>query len=223
MIKAIIFDFDGLIIDTETIWYEAFKQVVEQKHKKELTIERFSTCIGTGNNVLEAAIRELVGESLEFDKMEEASFALYKELLLHPVLRDGVLDYLQEAKANGIRIALASSSSRSWIEGYLQQLGILEYFEVINTKNDVKNVKPDPELYLKTLKDCNLSAKEAVVFEDSLNGLRAAKAAGITCVVVPNPVTVHMPFEQHDFKLNSMKDMSLLELLKQLEATRVTK
>ena len=134
-----------------------------------------------------------------------------------PVLREGVKEYLDAAIKNNLKIALASSSSKQWVHTYLERLNIIDYFEVINTKDDVRNIKPDPELYYKTLGDLGLSPNEAVVFEDSLNGLSAAKKAGIRCVIVPNNVTRNLKFENFDDRIESMGEITLSSLLKKIE------
>lgn len=217
LIKGVIFDFDGLIVDTETTWYEAFKEVFYESHHINIDLLGYSQCIGTGNDVLYNYFRELAGESVNCKMLEEHAAIRYETMMKAPILREGVKDYLDEAKQNNLKIALASSSSKSWVHKYLTQLNIMEYFEVINTQDDVSNIKPDPELYLKTLKDLGLSREETIVFEDSLNGLSAAKQAGIRCVIVPNNVTKHLKFENFDERINSMGEISLSELLKRIE------
>lgn len=217
LIKGVIFDFDGLIVDTETTWYEAFKEVFWENHQTNLDLIGYSQCIGTGNDVLYRYFRELAGDSINCELIEEYAEVRYKDKMQDPVLREGVQEYLDEAKQSNMRIALASSSSMQWVHTYLEQLQILDYFEIINTKDDVRKVKPDPELYNKTLMDLGLSPKETIVFEDSRNGLSAAKQAGIRCVIVPNNVTRNLEFKDFDARIDSMGDITLNELLKKLE------
>ena len=89
---------------------------------------------------------------------------------------------------------------------FLEELQIREYFEVIKTREDVEKVKPDPALYRVAIEELGIKPSEAVVFEDSLNGLKAAIAAGLTCVVVPNDVTRNLPFENHHLRIESMRE-----------------
>ncbi|MET0959182.1 MAG: HAD family hydrolase [Psychrobacillus psychrotolerans] len=217
MIKAIIFDFDGLLVDTETIWYEAFREVFYERYQVDLDLVGYSECIGTGNDVLYSYFRKIAGEAVECELLEELAAARYSSMMRAPVLREGVKEYLEEARQYNLKIALASSSSKQWVQSYLEQLNIIDYFEVINTKDDVNNIKPDPELYIKTLRDLDLTSKEAVVFEDSLNGLSAAKQAGIRCIIVPNAVTKNLKFEDFDDRIESMAQISLSSLLKKIE------
>jgi HAD superfamily hydrolase (TIGR01509 family) len=124
-----------------------------------------------------------------------------------------VIAYLEAAKEMGLKIGLASSSTRSWVTGHLERIGLLHYFETVKTSDDVEQVKPNPALYLEAAKALGVKPEEAVAFEDSLNGAKAAKAAGMYCVVIPNPVTKHMNFEETDLVLESLAEKELHQLL----------
>lgn len=212
MIKAVIFDFDGLIIDTETIWYEAFKEALLH-FEVDLTIEQFALVIGTDDTVLDQYILDNINESSSILEIKELAKKFFDENIGQPLLRDGVEDYLLAAKEAGLKIGLASSSTRAWVETYLTQLGILSYFEVIKTRDDVTTVKPDPELYLQAVNALGVRPEEAIAFEDSLNGLKAARAAGLKCVIFPNSVTSHLAFEDYSLRFSSMAERSLLDIL----------
>ncbi|MFX3673065.1 MAG: HAD family hydrolase [Paenisporosarcina sp.] len=216
MIKAIIFDFDGLLVDTESIWYEAYRDALVE-HDFHLTLEHFGRVIGTSSDALDRLIQENVTTDVDIAAINENAHTFYNEKLLTPVLRDGVQAYVNSAKEAGLKLAVASSSSRQWVAGYLENLGIMKEFDVIKTREDVEKVKPDPALYLIALKELEVEAGEAIVFEDSFNGLKAACAAGIKCVIVPNPVTAHLPFEGHALHLHSMSDMKLLDVIKEIQ------
>jgi putative hydrolase of the HAD superfamily len=217
MIKAVIFDFDGLIIDTETIWYECFKEVMGSEYQHDLDIKDYSTCIGTSNRVLYDFLKASVPD-LEEEKIRELTNSVYKKKSIKPVLRHGVISYLKAAKKRGLKIGLASSSIREWVVGYLKTLDIVDYFDTIVSREDVENVKPDPALYVKALSNLGVTGKESIAFEDSLHGSHAAIGAGIHCVVVPNPVTSHMEFTNYHLRLSSMKEKKLEEILEELEA-----
>ena len=220
MIKGVIFDFDGLIVDTESVWYEAYAEVLAGLYNAELQLTHFAKCIGTGNDVLIEHFQQLVGESkIDFDNIERLALEKYEEKLTVPILRKGVKEYLLEAKSLNLKIGLASSSSEKWVKGYLEKLDVLNYFEVINTKDAVKKIKPDPELYVKTVNDLGLQPVEVIAFEDSLNGLTAAKAAGIYCVIVPNDVTKHLEFTTHDYHLESMEEECLSDIVIRAKST----
>ncbi|RJX40087.1 HAD family hydrolase [Paenibacillus pinisoli] len=197
MVKAIIFDFDGTILDTETPWFYAFRDAYKE-HGVELTIDQYSECVGTNNNTFnpyEYLMTEL-GLPIDKEQFRLKIHADHSALLEKEVVREGILDYLKLAKDAGLRIGLASSSGKAWIDRHLEALGIAHYFEVICTADDVSQVKPDPELYVKAMEKLGVKPEETIAIEDSPNGARAAVAAGMSCVIVPNPLTQMLTFDQ---------------------------
>lgn len=217
MIRAIVFDCDGLIVDTETPGYEAFREVYKQ-YGVDLPLDVYVQCVGSSFdrfdpfNYLEACIQK----PIDRERVEQLVRQTFLKFVSRQTLLPGVKSYLQSAKQMGLKIGLASSSNREWVEEYLNRFDITRYFDSIHTADDVKRVKPDPELYIQAIDSLGVSGEEAVAFEDSINGLKAAKGAGMHCVIVPNPVTAHLPFEQYDLKLNSMADMPLNEVIQTL-------
>lgn len=216
MIKAIVFDFDGLIIDTELAWYESYKETLAA-YGAELPLERFAECVGTTDDVLHEVFRELIGDRASFEEIETQASRLVDEKMKAPIAREGVTEYLKEAKQRGCRIALATSSSRAWATHFLTALGLLSYFEVLLTRDDVERVKPAPDLYAKAVEALGVQPGQAIAFEDSVNGCRAAVSAGLDCVIVPSAVTADLPFEGHVLRLNSMADKSFSEVISELE------
>ncbi|ANY67184.1 phosphoglycolate phosphatase [Paenibacillus sp. BIHB 4019] len=205
MIKGIIFDFDGTIIDTETAWYTAFSEAYEE-HGVELTLEQYSTCIGTSLhsfNPYEYLMTEL---KLPIDKEDfrTAVHQRHSKLMELEAIRPGVQHYLDSAKDAGLRMGVASSSSTEWVEKYLNQLGIRDYFECVRTSDHVEKVKPDPELYNQAMACLGIAPDEAVAIEDSPNGSRAAAAAGMHCVVIPNEITSFLEFDAPHHKIESL-------------------
>jgi putative hydrolase of the HAD superfamily len=221
MIKAIVFDFDGLILDTETPSYEAFREVYKE-YGVELKLDTYAQCIGTSDEGFNpyTYLSECLGRVIEKDVVRERFDINRKGLLERLELRPGVVDYLEAANRMGLKIGLASSSGKPWIQHWLEHFGITHYFESIMTSEVVAKVKPDPELYLKSLDALGVAGSEAIAFEDSLNGLRAAKEAGLYGVVVPNDVTRQLPFAEHDLLISSMKEKSLEEVIGILENKR---
>lgn len=205
MIKGIIFDFDGTIIDTETAWYTAFNEAYAQ-YGVELTLQQYSTCIGTSLNSFNPYEYLMTDLKLAIDKEEfkQAVKQRHSELMELETIRPGIQHYLESAKAAGLRIGLASSSSQEWVEKYLQQLDIAQYFECVRTADHVTNVKPDPELYNQTLACLGIEPSEAVAIEDSPNGLKAAAAAGIRCIVTPNEITNFLEFDKEHHRIDNL-------------------
>jgi HAD superfamily hydrolase (TIGR01509 family) len=131
----------------------------------------------------------------------------------------GVLTYFKSARRLGIKLGVASSSSCHWVMGHLKRLGLVAYFDCIRASDDVRRVKPDPELYLAVLDALKVKAVDAIAFEDSPNGILSAKRAGIYCVAVPNSLTKQLPLNQADLQLYSLEDLSLEKLLQRVQAS----
>jgi HAD superfamily hydrolase (TIGR01509 family) len=137
----------------------------------------------------------------------------YSELLQAQSILPGVSEYIAEAKRLGLRLGVASSSSRRWVVGHLTDLGLSAHFDCIKCRDDVACVKPDPALYQAAVQALGVPPQEAMALEDSPNGITAAKRAGLYCVAVPNPLTRQLSLAHADFLLNSLADLPLERLL----------
>jgi putative hydrolase of the HAD superfamily len=216
MIQAVIFDFDGTILDTESVWYESYREALEAQGV-ELPLSVFAEGIGTYDDGMFRYMRERLGTEEAYQAVKEAAYRLHKAKTLELKPREGVLAYLDEAARLGLRIGLATSSPLSWIDPFLDAHGIRRYFETLCTSDDVEKVKPDPALYRLAAGRLGVEPRNAVAFEDSANGARAAVAAGVRCVVVPNPMTEALLFEKYDLRVAEFTEMPLKELLAKLE------
>ncbi len=216
MIKAIVFDFDGLIIDTETVWYEAFREVAKE-YNIDLPLEEFAKCIGTHDDVLYEYFEQKVGIEINRAEIRKRAGEIHRQKMKQIQAREGVEQYITAAKELGLKVGLATSSTREWVERFLNELKLYEQFEVIKTRDDVENVKPDPELYTKAVEALGVQPQEAIAFEDSANGAKAAIAAGLQCVIVPNEVTSSLIFEKYHLRMSSMGDMSLKDVILNIE------
>ncbi|MCP1191373.1 HAD-IA family hydrolase, partial [Priestia flexa] len=184
-------------------------------------IADYASYIGTDSEALYDYILEKTNGQMTLEEIIEKSSSLHKENLKSPVARDGVEDYLKEAKNVGLKIGLASSSDRNWVTFFLKELNLLEYFDIIQTRDDVENVKPDPSLYQNVINFFGIEPSDAIAFEDSVNGSKAALAAGLKCVIVPNKVTENLPFENIHLRLDSMKDKAFSDVIKVIETLYV--
>jgi HAD superfamily hydrolase (TIGR01509 family) len=215
MLNALIFDFDGLILDTETpevlVWQSIYKD-----HGFELPVDEWEKTIG-GYGVSNFDAAEHLSH-LSSGQLDIASLRIrYRkeaDAIIHtnPVL-PGVINMIEETKRSGLQVAIGSSSPHSWVDTHAKRLGIFEYFDRIICADDVSpgRTKPNPDIYLKALEQLNVKNDAAVVFEDSPNGVLAAQRAEIFVVAVPNPLTVKMGVSG-DVTIPSLADLSFQEL-----------
>ena len=211
--KGFIFDFDGLILDTEKPGVLAWKKIYN-RYNQPFALEDWKKAIGTGPSAYDPArnLCAIVQESLDPSRLREEQLSIANKLIrTYPIL-PGVLEFITEAKAGGRKLAIASSSPRSWVIGHLSRLELVPYFDDILTAEDVLQVKPAPDLYLLALSRLGLTPAEAVVFEDSPNGILAANAAGIHCIAVPNEITATLDISHADVIVNSFTELSLSRL-----------
>ena len=179
-IQAIIFDMDGVLFDTESIYLKVWKNIF-RKYGYIMTEEIYSQVIATGrDNVKRVFLREF-GANLPIDKMYlEKDIALREEIEKNLPIKDGVFDILSYLKDEGYRIALATSSDRERMNNHLEKANIRGYFEQIICRDEVEKIKPNPDIYLKVAKKLGVSPENCLVIEDSLAGVKAAHSAGMT-------------------------------------------
>lgn len=217
MLKALIFDFDGLILDTETpevlVWQSIYKE-----HGFELPVHEWEKTIGGyGLSKFDAAEHLALLSSGRLDPVSlRLRYRQEVDEIIHanPVL-PGVVSMIEQAKENDLQVAIGSSSPHSWVDTHAKRLGIFDYFDRIICAEDVPpgRTKPNPDIYLKALDQLKVKKDAAVVFEDSLNGVLASRRAGIFVVAVPNPLTAKMGVTG-DITISSLAELSLPELLK---------
>jgi HAD superfamily hydrolase (TIGR01509 family) len=216
MLTALIFDFDGLILDTETPDYRAWQEIFAA-HGCDLAIDVWARNVGAGDGFDPYAyLEEQYGRPVDRAAIGRTARQRFRELLGAPAPLPGVVEYLRAAPALGLQIGLASSSSLAWVGGYLGQLGLAGHFAAICTADDVARTKPAPDLYLAAVERLGVAPGQAVALEDSPNGVRAAKAAGLYAVAVPNPVTALMDLSHADLVLPSLAALPLPDLLARL-------
>ncbi len=220
-IKALVFDFDGLIVDTEVPIFRAWQRIYRE-HGQELPLEQWLTIIGTASGPFDPVIdlAKKTGAKLDEEELKALEVLYYQEATALQQLLPGVVDYLVAGRKLGLKTAVASSSSRKWVMDHLDRFGIGGHFDAIVCREDVKRTKPDPDLYLTALQRLEVSQPEAIAFEDSSNGVRAAKAAGLFCVVVPNVLTADLDLAQADLRLLTLEAMPLREVIKEASGVR---
>jgi len=217
MIKAIVFDFDGLILDTEGPEFQSWQEIY-QAHGCALTLEKWAECIGTADafdpyDLLE----ERLDRPIDRAAIRARHRARQAELMAGQAVLPGVERTIHEAQAMGLKLGIASSSTREWVTGYLDRFGLRGHFSSLKCADDVALTKPDPALYVLSVQALGVAAHEAVALEDSPNGVLAAKRAGLFCVAVPNALTRQLTFDGADVQLNSLADLPLEALLARLQ------
>lgn len=220
-IKALIFDFDGLILDTETPDVHAWENIYAE-YGCTFPLESWAQIIGgTGASNFDAAIhlQSLLTAPLDLEGLKTRHTHISHSLVDEQTLMPGVLDYIHAAKRLGMKLAIASSSAHSWVDTHAKRLGVFDYFDRVICADDVGagRTKPHPDLFLLALDQLQVRKNEAIVFEDSPNGVRAARAAGIFVVAVPNQVTSLLSIENANLRLRSLSDLSLSELLNKVQ------
>lgn len=216
-VAALIFDFDGLILDTETLDYTVLSEQY-QAHGATLRIADWVTGLGSHGAYDPYAELELfVGARLDRDVLVAAHRQRYRELCEQSDLLPGVRALLEAARARDMPAAVASSSNREWVEGWLARHAIREFFQCVRTRDDVERVKPAPDLFLSAAECLEIAPEGCVVLEDSLNGMRAAHAAGMRCVGVPIALLDGIELPPVSMRLRSLADITLDELVEQLE------
>ncbi|MGH3050982.1 MAG: HAD family hydrolase, partial [Gaiellaceae bacterium] len=214
-VRAFLFDFDGLILDTE-VASRAGWQMLYREHGHELPEDLWATLVGTTHAPWSSMehLEELVGEPLERVLLTERRYAHELSLIEAEELRPGIAEYFGAARRHGLKRAIVSSASRRWVDMHLERLEEAVGWDAILTADrDSERAKPAPTLYLEALEQLGVAAGEAVAFEDSLHGVRAARAAGIFVVAVPNEVTRDFGLEEADLLVESLADLPPEELL----------
>ncbi len=215
MIKGLIFDFDGLILDTETPEYQAISAAYAE-HGHHLPVTLYGSVVGTqyGQQFdpvvhLSSLTGMRIDAKIFWNRVDQQRMGIIERSQPLP----GVESYLETAKRLRLKLAVASSSPHSWVDKHLQRIGLFHYFDIIKCQEDVRQVKPAPDLFLAALNALQLRAEEAIIFEDSLNGVLAAQTAGIRVVAVPNLVTMHLDIRGESLRLNSLSEIPLEALL----------
>ena len=217
MFRAVIFDFDGLILDTKEPIYRSWLEVYEA-HGEDLPFERWVKIVGSTTEVFHPQhhLEERLGRPLSQEVIERR-IGRRTELILAQQLLPGIVQHIDAARSMGLKLGVASSSTRDWVSGHLDRLGILGRFDCVRCRDDVTSAKPAPDLYIAVLECLGVSASEAVAIEDSPNGVIAAKQAGIRCVAIPNNITASLDLSHADLVLRSLSELTLPELLQRLQ------
>ena len=193
--SAVLFDFDGILVDTEWAIYQAWVSTFRD-HGQELPLSLYTRCIGSDFDAWspKTYLEDLTQLGFDWVKMDADRQVGIRSALEQEGPIHGVVDLLGEIREKGIPAAVVSSSSHFWVDGWLEKLNLREFFTEVVCKGDAPRIKPAPDLYLEAARRLDVEAGECLVIEDSLNGLVSAHAAGMRAWIVPNRVTAGLDF-----------------------------
>lgn len=212
--QGIIFDFDGLIFDTETPDYDAWREVYAL-YGVELTMDVWARGLGVSSRDFTPAdhLAQLIDGRATKEKLRAEHRSAFTSIIGDLSPMPGVLEYLAAATDLGLKLGIASSATTDWVLGHLERHKMVEYFDCIRCIEHVSCGKPDPELYIAVTVELNLDPCQIIALEDSPNGVTAAKRAGLYCVAVVNSVSRQLPLENADLRVESLVDLPLDTLL----------
>ncbi|MDI6780578.1 MAG: HAD family phosphatase [bacterium] len=208
MIKAIIFDMDGLMVDTEYL-YSIALQKIAQKRGKDFTLTLKKAMIGRQGTSSMDIFKERLGLEETAEELLTERECIYGDLLHEAELvpMPGLLELLLLADDMAIPVAIASSSQERWIGIVLNKLGINNRFKAIVSGYEVKNSKPYPDIYLLAAERLGIQSQYCLALEDTPVGIEAAKRAGMISVAVPNKYSNGLDFSMADMVIISLKDV----------------
>ena len=203
--SAVLFDFDGVLVDTEWAIYQSWRRVFED-HGHDLPLELYTRCIGSDFATWSAKthLEELTGLAFDWHDLD----ARRQEEILRDLTDEGpmpgALEWLEKLARSQVPCAVVSSSSHHWVDGWLEKTGLAGYFRTVVCRGDAPRIKPAPDLFLEAAKRLGLAPADCLVIEDSLNGVIAAQAAGMPVWAVPNRVTGGLDFAAADRVFRSL-------------------
>jgi HAD superfamily hydrolase (TIGR01509 family) len=210
MLRALVFDFDGLILDTETALIDAYGDV-HGAHGVPFDKPLFTRSVGHADYAFDPW--RGFGPGADRVRLESERQAFNRARNLGQSILPGVVGLLDEGRQAGLSVALASNSSHAHVEGHLSRLGLMDRFSFLACRDDVVAPKPEPDLYRLVLGHLGIRGHEAVAFEDSHTGTLAAKRAGLWVVAVPNASTGHHDFRNADLCAASLADCRVADLV----------
>jgi HAD superfamily hydrolase (TIGR01509 family) len=209
-LSALIFDFDGLILDTESSLVEAWREIY-QGYGFDVPVAEWANMLGKSADppIAYDYLEAQIGVTVDRAALHQQRIKRERELLQDQSSMPGVEALVREAKCRGVKLAVASSSGHAWVDDHLTRLNLLAFFDTVICSDDVEETKPAPDLYLRALEELMLPAQRAIALEDSEHGVHAARAAGLFCIAVPNAITKTASFSEAHIVLESLEGISL--------------
>lgn len=203
---AVLFDFDGILVDTEWAIYEAWRRTFAA-HGHDLPLDVYTRCVGSDFDTWspKAHLEELTGRGFDWHQLDADRQVEIRADLEKAGPMPGVVPLLETLRHRGVKVAAVSSSSHGWVDGWLEKLRLAPYFATTVCRGDAPRIKPAPDLWLEALRRLGAGACRCLAIEDSLNGVKSAKAAGLTVWAVPNRTTAGLDFSMADRVLHSLE------------------
>jgi HAD superfamily hydrolase (TIGR01509 family) len=222
-VQALILDFDGLIIDTETPIFEIWRAVYRD-HGQELKLEDWQQSLGTvfGFDPV-SHLEKLAHVRIDRARLESFVRARHRDACHAQPVLPGVFDIVDSGRKLGLGVALASSSPGEWVRYWLAHHGLYDRFDVVCVREDVEHVKPAPDLFRLAASRMGVPPQTCLVFEDSPNGIHAARRAGMPCVAVRNTLTRELRLPSAELILPSLVDVPLVDILRRLRLRPASK
>jgi HAD superfamily hydrolase (TIGR01509 family) len=214
IIKGIIFDFDGLILDTESSLVEAWQEIYNE-YDLTVPLTQWAKMLGQSADPPQAYeyLEAHIGAEVDRAGLKQRRIALELEILRDEDTLPGVRKLIEESKGKGLLLAVASSSEHAWVDDHLKRLGLMQSFDAIVCADDVRLTKPAPDLYLHAVQDLGISPSETIALEDSEHGVNAAREAGLFCIAVPNAITKTASFDLANVILETLEDVHITDIL----------
>ena len=204
---AVVFDFDGLMVDTEWTGYLSTNEVF-RAHGEELSLELWTSFIGTSDHPHWSEIlAEQIGRPVDLERWQPWRTEDGTRRALALDLLEGVRELIGSLRTAGVPLAVASSSTGGWVQMHLEHRGLTGHFEAVVTGDQVERTKPDPALYRLACEALGVDPGESVAIEDSVLGVAAATSAGMLAVAVPGHMTAHMDFSGADLVVSSCAEL----------------
>ena len=217
MLKALIIDFDGTMMDSESLWCEAFREWIYDHYGFVMPEELFIRNSGSDGSLICEEVKRQTGQDMVLKEMMDWSYDQVHVRANSLELLPGVMDLLKAAKARGLKISTGTSSRAYRVIAQLERLDAMQYFDALSTVDLVEHAKPAPDIYLKAAELLAVKPEECLVIEDSANGVLAAERAGMRCLIVPNATTRSMDFTGAYQVLRSLEEIDLDQIQRDFE------
>lgn len=207
--KAVLLDFDGVIVDTEWAIYESWQRTFAE-HDHPLPLEVYNQCIGSDfkNWSPKTHLEDLTGSSFDWHQIDDVRRQAITAELDGAGTIPGVIEALEHWRKSGLPMAVVSSSSHRWVDGWLDKLQLAHFFQTTVCRGDAPQIKPAPDLYLEAARRLEVPPADCLVIEDSLNGMNSAHTAGMAAWIVPNRVTSCLDFSGAERVLASLGEVA---------------